>query len=193
MSRPYAELWWIPVGAGGHVVAHTSRWWEKLDARRHGRLPRPLFHSALEVHVAGTAHVIEMAPAWGSPTRDRGVVATGPVGWAWLGRSRLFTYEVRCWSAGILPDRVYAISSPITLPLTRDDDARALLARVCDVPLRTWGRDPVGCGDMWNSNSLVSWLIETSNIDASAIHPPHHGRAPGWRAGIAAARGPEAG
>ena len=32
-------------------------------------------------------HLIEMAPAWGVPGPSRGVVATGPVGLRWLGRS----------------------------------------------------------------------------------------------------------
>lgn len=29
---PHADPWWLPVGAGGHVVIHTSRWGE-LGAR----------------------------------------------------------------------------------------------------------------------------------------------------------------
>ncbi len=41
---------------------------------------------------------------------------------------------------------------------------------------------------MWNSNSFVAWLLERSGIDASAINPPPGGRAPGWIAGIIAAR-----
>jgi len=55
-------LWWLPVGAGGHVVRHTSRWWELLDAHRAHRRPQPLFHAALEVRTGESNHVIEMAP-----------------------------------------------------------------------------------------------------------------------------------
>jgi hypothetical protein len=41
---------------------------------------------------------------------------------------------------------------------------------------------------MWNSNSVVAWLLTRAGIDADAIRPPTGGRAPGWRAGIVAAR-----
>jgi hypothetical protein len=41
---------------------------------------------------------------------------------------------------------------------------------------------------MWNSNSLISWLITRSNLDVNAVHPPSGGRAPGWHAGIVVAR-----
>jgi hypothetical protein len=37
---------------------------------------------------------------------------------------------------------------------------------------------------MWNSNSLTSWLLARSDHDMTQIHPPAHGRAPGWRAGL---------
>src|SRR5215211_3800770 len=66
-------LWWLPVGAGGHVVRHTSRWWELLDAHRAHRHPQPLFHAALEVRTGESNYVIEMAPNWGGPPqKDRG-------------------------------------------------------------------------------------------------------------------------
>jgi hypothetical protein len=43
---------------------------------------------------------------------------------------------------------------------------------------------------MWNSNSLISWLIARSGIDTASIHPPTGGRAPGWHAGLALAARP---
>ena len=149
------DVWWLPVGAGGHVVIHTSRWWELIQARKGRRAPRPLFHAALEVFVGDVPHLIEMAPAWGVPGPSRGVVATGPVGVRWLGRSRFFRSEVRCWADGILPDRASAVDSPVSFPLA-EGEAQSLLSRVGTVPRLTWGRDTLGCGDMWNSNSLVS-------------------------------------
>ncbi len=136
--------------------------------------------------VDGVRYVIEMGPAWGQRVESRGVVATGPVGLRWLGRSRFFRYEVRCWSDGVLPDRAFAVESPIAFSLAARD-AQALLARVAEVPRYVWGRDALGIGDMWNSNSLVSWLLETAGIDAARVAPPLGGRAPGWAAGIAAA------
>jgi len=41
---------------------------------------------------------------------------------------------------------------------------------------------------MWNSNSLISWLIARSGLDAASIQPPAGGRAPGWQAGIVMAQ-----
>lgn len=186
ITDPHADLWWLPVGAGGHVVIHTSRWWELRRARREHRSPRPLFHAALEVFDGEARYAIEMTPAWGQPSGPRGVVSSGPVGLRWLGLSRFFRYEVRCWKDGTIPDRDHASGPPVRLPLS-PADARALLGRVAAVPPLTWGRDVWGIGDMWNSNSLVSWLLCTSGIDAARLAPPADGSAPGWRCGIVAA------
>lgn len=43
-------------------------------------------------------------------------------------------------------------------------------------------------GDVWNSNSLIAWLLVHSGHDVDAIAPPPGGRAPGWTAGVVAAR-----
>ena len=45
---------------------------------------------------------------------------------------------------------------------------------------------------MWNSNSVISWLIAGSGLSPESIHPPAGGRAPGWQAGIVIARRQEA-
>jgi len=180
-------LWWIPVGAGGHVVRRTSRWWELADAAVASRPPRRLFHAALEVHVDGRRFAIEMAPAWGCPPgANRGVVRTGPVGLRVLGRWRLFRYEVRCWPNGTIPDLRWAEGGSTTLT-TSAAVARALVERVRDVPDLVWGRTVDATGDMWNSNSLVSWLMSTTGLDPTGVRPPDGGRAPGWRAGSAIA------
>lgn len=178
------RLWWLPVGAGGHLVIHTSRWWELWRAWREKREPQLLFHAALEVYAGSGKYVIEMAPAWGRHPSPRGVVATGPVGSRVLGASRLFRYEIRCWPDGIIDDLAYAPADPVVISLSRAD-AEALLRRTATAPLLVWGA-PVPGGDMWNSNSLVAWLLEESGIDATKLHPPS-GRAPGWAAGIQAA------
>lgn len=70
--------------------------------------------------------------------------------------------------------------------------AHRLLALVPKVPIRTWGRTLPRTGDMWNSNSVISWLLTTAGIDASALHPPAGGRAPGWAAGVALAKSGQA-
>jgi len=40
---------------------------------------------------------------------------------------------------------------------------------------------------MWNSNSLVAWLLASSGVSVEAVQPPAGGRAPGWQAGLVAA------
>jgi hypothetical protein len=52
------------------------------------------------------------------------------------------------------------------------------------VPTAVWGRDELGTGEMWNSNSVISWLIATSGLDVESVRLPLGGRVSGWRAGI---------
>ena len=183
------DLYWIPLGAGDgtHLVRHCGRTYERLLARRQRRDPQPLFHSALVVLLDNHRYVVEMAPVWGNASIDRGVVGEGPVGLPGLGRSRLFRYEVRRWRGGVLPDADEAVDSPQRL--SGDPTAASmLLALVPRFPCRTWGRDELEVGDMWNSNSLVSWLLASSGHDTTGLLPPRGGRAPGWSAGLAEAR-----
>ena len=63
-----------------------------------------------------------------------------------------------------------------------------MLELVPTVPPLVWGRDELGAGEMWNSNSVISWLIARSGLAAETIEPPPGGRAPGWAAGLVAAR-----
>ena len=58
---------------------------------------------------------------------------------------------------------------------------------VAEVPTPVWGRDELGAGEMWNSNSVTSWLLSSAGIDLRQIRPPPGGRAPGWDAGLVVA------
>ncbi len=189
MSEPARiDLYWLPLGAGGHSVRANGRAFEAAVALLERRERRDLYHSALEVRVPEGRYVIEMTPAWPAGGPDRGVVAEGPVGLRAAGRLRVFRYEVRRWLDGVILDAAEAVESP--RPLAADPaSARRLLELVPLVPTPVWGRDELGAGEMWNSNSLVSWLVASSGLDAAAIRQPTGGRAPGWRAGIAVARG----
>ncbi|MEX0673911.1 MAG: hypothetical protein WD067_04000, partial [Gaiellaceae bacterium] len=62
-----------------------------------------------------------------------------------------------------------------------------LLELVPGVPTPVWGRDELRTGEMWNSNSVVSWLLARTGLPAEELEPPPGGRAPGWRAGVVVA------
>jgi hypothetical protein len=184
-------LLWIPLGAGAAVpvVRCNGVAFEALVAWREKRPRQPLFHAALEVGTADARYVVEMTPAWGVGHTGEGAVATGPVGLRALGRSRLFRYEVHCWRDGVIPDREFAVGGARLLT----DDlgvAARLVSLVPRFPARVWGRDELGTGDMWNSNSLVAWLLARSGIPTAEVVPPQGGRAPGWSAGLVVAARP---
>jgi hypothetical protein len=143
------------------------------------------------VYVPAGRFVIEQAPAWGEGSR-RGVVAEGAVGARALGRFRFFRYEIRSWRDGIIPDVAEAVDSPHRLS-EGPEYALRLLELAPQVPTPVWGRDELETGEMWNSNSTVSWLLASSGLDVESISLPRGGRAPGWNAGIAIARRQQAG
>jgi hypothetical protein len=182
------DLYWLPLGAGGHSVRLSGRLFEALMARFAGRRAGDLYHSALIVRLAGGSRfVIEQTPVPDARGAQRGVVAGGAVGASWAGRARIFRYEVRRWHEGVICDVAEAVESPCRL--TNDPRlAGSLWQLVPEVPTPVWGRDELGAGEMWNSNSVISWLIARSGLDAASIRPPAGGRAPGWDAGIVIAR-----
>jgi hypothetical protein len=180
------DLYWLPLGAGGHSVRVNGLVFEAIAARLQHRGRADLYHSALEVHVPEGQYVIEQAPAWGE-RGERGVVAEGPVGTRAAGRFRLFRYEVRRWRDGVIPDIAEAVESPRRLS-DDPEHARRVLDLVPQAPKPVWGRDELHAGEMWNSNSLISWLIARVGLDVESIPLPHGGRAPGWDAGLVVAR-----
>jgi hypothetical protein len=185
--RAAVDLYWLPLGAGGHFVRLNGRVYEAVMARLERRPARDLYHSALQVHLADDTFVIEQAPVPNLSGSDRGVVAEGPVGARWAGRLRIFRYEIRVWRGGHIPDVAEAVDSPRRLSAD-EGCARRVLDVVRTVPTPVWGRDELGTGEMWNSNAIIAWVIERSGIDTGAIRPPAGGRAPGWNAGLAVAR-----
>ena len=187
-SRASIELYWLPLGAGGWLVRLNGRIYEAIHALLGRRRPLDLYHSALKVRVPEGRFVIE--DAWPIPDADgasRGVVVEGPVASRRLARYHVFRYEVRRWRDGVIADADEAVASPQLLsndPLL----ARRLLDLVGSLPSPVWGRDELGTGEMWNSNSVVAWLLARSGLPADAIGPPAGGRAPGWLAGLVTAQ-----
>jgi hypothetical protein len=187
-SEASIDLYWLPLGAGGWFVRLNGRIYEAIQALLERRRPLDLYHSALEVRVPEGRFVIENA--WPIPDAhgaSRGVVVEGPVGSRRFARFRALRYEVRRWRGGVIPDADEAVASPQRLS---DDprQARRLLDLVGSLPSPVWGRDELKTGEMWNSNSVISWLLARSGLRAETISPPAGGRAPGWEAGLVTAR-----
>jgi hypothetical protein len=186
-GRTAIELYWLPLGAGGHSVRFNGRVYEAVAAWLGRRPAQELYHSALIVRTPAAAFVIEQAPVRDDRGADRGVVAEGPVVTRRLRWLRPFRYEIRRWRDGVIPDVAEAVESPRWLSGDAQVAAR-ILELVPAVPTPAWGRDELRLGEMWNSNSVVAWLLASSGLDAAAVRPPRNGRAPGWTAGLAAAR-----
>jgi hypothetical protein len=187
-SEASIDLYWLPLGAGGWFVRLNGRIYEAIHALLERRRPLDLYHSALVVRVPEGRFVIE--DAWPIPDADgaaRGVLVEGPVFSRRLARFRVFRYEVRRWRDGVIADADEAVASP--QPLSDDPRrARRLLDLVGSLPRPVWGRDELATGEMWNSNSVIAWLLARSGLPTNAIGPPAGGRAPGWEAGLVTAR-----
>jgi hypothetical protein len=181
------DLYWIPLGAGGHSVRLNGRVFEAVEAALQHRRRCDLYHAALIVDLDGGRYTIEIAPSPNADEASRGVVGTGAVGSRHAGWLRVFRYEVRCWRGGSIPDLGEAVGGPRRLssdPLL----ARRLLDLVAAMPRPVWGRDELKAGEMWNSNSMIAWVIATAGLPTNQLQPPLHGRAPGWSAGLEVAR-----
>jgi hypothetical protein len=178
------DLYWIPLGAGGHVVRIFGRLYEALHLSR-----RDLYHAALVVELDGERYAVELAPSPDAREHTRGVVATGAVGSRKLAKLRLFRYEIRCWRGGAIPDLRYAVGGPQRL----NADPRRVLDCVAHAPTPVWGRDELHTGEMWNSNSLIAWVLAAAGLNANRLAPPGNGRAPGWRAGLVSVKYAECG
>ena len=182
-SLSTVDLLWIPLGAGTSVptVRWSGRAYEALVSARERRERLDLYHAALELSVDGDHYVVEMTPAWG-PAHQPHAVASGPVGMRPLGRFPLFRYEVHCTRDGVIPDRDHAVT--VHRVSQAEEIARRALALAPRVPTATWGRDELGTGEMWNSNSVVAWVLSRAGAVTADLAPPAGGRAPGWRGGL---------
>lgn len=183
------DLFWIPLGAGAHVVRVNGIVYEALLAALQRRERRSLYHSVLRLCLPHGRYMVEMTPVPDADGASRGVVAEGAVGVRGLGRLRLFRYEVRRWRDGVVPDLDWAVARQrIT-----DDVARAqsVFDTLPGVPTAVWGRDELGAGEMWSCNSVIAWALVRAGVRLDDVALPPGGRAPGWDAGGDVARRPE--
>jgi hypothetical protein len=179
------ELSWIPLGAGQHIVKFSGLVFEAISALVQRRERCDIYHAALTIAVPAGRYSIEMTPVPDRCGSERGVVGEGAVGLKWLGYFRMFRYEIRCWLGGVIPDASAAIGT--TVVSTDPACAQHLLAILPNVPTPVWGRDELNAGDMWNSNSVISWLLTQGNVDLTQLKLPDRGRAPGWSSGVVVA------
>lgn len=69
------DLYWLPLGVGGHVVRFNGRVYERLVSFVEQRRPCDLYHAALVVQVPQGRFVIESASVPDGRGAARGVVA----------------------------------------------------------------------------------------------------------------------
>ncbi len=74
-TRGAVDLYWIPLGAGAHVVRVSGKVFEAISALVQRRRRCDLYHSALEVRVPEGRFVIEQTPVPDLHGEQRGVVA----------------------------------------------------------------------------------------------------------------------
>src|SRR5512133_1637367 len=96
------DLYWIPLGIGAYVARLSGELYEALKALVEHRPRLALYHTALQIWLPDDRFVIECAAILNLRGAERGVVAEGSVGTSWLGRFRLFRYEIRRWRGGSL-------------------------------------------------------------------------------------------
>jgi hypothetical protein len=186
-ARAAVDLYWLPLGAGGHSVRVNGIVYETFSSLIQRRQRCDLYHAAMQILAPSGRFAVEMTPVPNGRGWERGVVASGAVGTRAAGRLRIFRYEIRRWRDGAIPDLGDAVASPVRIS---DDPAFAqrVLGLLPSTPTPTWGRDELGTGEMWTCNSVMSWVLTRAGVDPDAIGFPPRARAPGWDAGVAVAR-----
>jgi hypothetical protein len=165
------DLYWIPLGAGGHCVRFNGRVFEAIEAARQHRQRCDLYHAALVVELDGDRYTIEIAPSPNADEASRGVVATGPVGSRYAGWLRLFRYEIRCWRGGSIPDLDWAVGGPRRL--TSDPPAtRQLLDLITTVPTPVLRPPPRGRAPGWDAGLEVARRSGAHERDMPTLGKP---------------------
>ena len=98
------DLYWLPLGAGGHSVRVNGIVYEAISSLIHRRPRCDIYHAALEILAPSGRFAVEMTPVPNRRGWERGVVAGGAVGTRAVGRLRIFRYEIRRWRDGVIPD-----------------------------------------------------------------------------------------
>ena len=119
------DLYWLPLGAGGHSVRLNGLVFEAIAARL--AAPGPPTSTTRRSRSTCRRDGRDRAGAGVGRERRPGRRRRGSVGTRAAGRFRLFRYEVRRWRDGVIPDLAEAVESPRRL--SDDRDLRAAVAR----------------------------------------------------------------
>ena len=186
------DLYWLPLGAGApsgsHLVGLAGKMYEALSA-------------AVELTAAARPLPRRSRDSTGRRMlRHRGRPVTGRPWGEPRGRCRRPRRHPFCRRPAALslrnpllvqrPHRGCRRGSRESDPAHRRTGviARRLLELGPEAPTPVWGRDELRAGDMWNSNSVISWLLARAGLPVQDVSLPPDGRAPGWEAGIVVAR-----
>ena len=71
-ASAWADLFWLPLGAGGHFVRWNGRAYERIAAHREHRAAVDLYHCGLMLHLDDITYAVEMGPVWNISDADRG-------------------------------------------------------------------------------------------------------------------------
>ena len=173
------ELYWIPLGAGGHCVRFNGRIFEALDAAR--RAPsalRPLPRGARRPARRPALHD-RARRRRRTPTR-RAAASSAPAPSAAATSAGCACFATRFAAGEADRSPTWTTRSAGRCRLTTDPGvARRLLDLVAAVPRPVWGRDELDAGEMWNSNSVIAWLVATAGLPADELEPAAAGQGAG--------------
>ena len=106
------DLYWLPLGAGGHSVRLNGRVFEAVVARLERRPARDLYHSALVVGVPEGTYVIEQAPVRDGTAGSAASSRKEPSEAAGLARCASSATRSAAGASGVIPDVGEAVDSP---------------------------------------------------------------------------------
>jgi hypothetical protein len=95
MTGAGIDLYWLPLGVGGHSVRLNGLVFEAIAARLQHRDRSDLYHSALEVHLPDGRFVIEQAPARARAASADASVSIAAMTASMLGTSNWYTASER--------------------------------------------------------------------------------------------------
>lgn len=90
------DLYWIPLGAGGHLVRFNGIVLEAISSMIQRRPRRDIYHTALAIRTPSGPYTVEMTPVPNRRSWERGIVAQGSVGTRWAGRGTIVLTRSGC-------------------------------------------------------------------------------------------------